>query len=78
VVLPDVRQDTQHRALPGDGVLDLDRILRTLHRIGALTWIGPEVISPDLAAQPAVVSAQLADARTRDLVARATTDGPKI
>jgi sugar phosphate isomerase/epimerase len=78
VVLDDVRQDTQHRALPGDGVLDLEPILRTLHRIGALTWIGPEVISPDLAAQPAVVSAQLADARTRDLVARAIADRAKI
>jgi sugar phosphate isomerase/epimerase len=78
VVLPDVRQDTQCRALPGDGVLDLDRVLRTLHRIGALRWIGPEVISPDLAAQPTVVAAQLADARTRDVVNRAIADAPKM
>lgn len=76
VALADIRQDTQHRALPGDGVLDLVPILQTLHRIGALTWIGPEVISPDLAAQPAAVAAQLADSRTRDLVTRAIGNSP--
>ena len=75
LALADIRQDTQHRALPGDGVLDLVPILQTLHRIGALTWIGAEVISPDLAAQPAIVTAQLGDSRTRDLVTRAIADG---
>ena len=74
ITLPDVRQDTQHRALPGDGVLDLVAIVRVLHRIGALTWVGPEVISPELAALPTATAAQLADARTRDLLARATAD----
>jgi len=74
VALPDIRQDTQHRQLPGDGVLDLVGVLRTLHRIGALSWIGAEVISPDLAAKPPAVAARLADSRTRDLVARATAD----
>jgi sugar phosphate isomerase/epimerase len=71
-VLADIREDTQHRALPGDGVLDLIPIVQTLRSIGALTWVGPEVISPLLAGQPAVVAAQLADSRTRDLISRAT------
>ena len=48
--LPDTRQDTQHRLLPGDGVFDLVGVIEVLHRIGALTWVGPEVISPELAA----------------------------
>jgi sugar phosphate isomerase/epimerase len=74
-VLADIREDTQHRALPGDGVLDLATILQTLHRIGGLAWIGPEVISPDLAAQPATEAAQLADSRTRELVNRAIANG---
>jgi sugar phosphate isomerase/epimerase len=71
-VLPDIRRDTQHRLLPGDGVLDLVGPLRVLHRIGALRWIGPEVISPELAAMPTDVAAQLADAATRALVRAAT------
>jgi sugar phosphate isomerase/epimerase len=71
--LADIRDDTQFRALPGNGVLDLVTILRTLHRIGALAWIGPEVISPLLAAQRVEVAAQLADSRTRALLARAIT-----
>lgn len=70
-VLPDIRQDTMHRALPGEGVVDLAAILRVLHRIGALTWVGPEVFSPDLLALPTAEVAQLADARTRDVVAMA-------
>lgn len=70
-VLPDIRQDTMHRALPGEGVVDLVAILRVLLRIGALTWVGPEVFSPDLLALPAAAAAALADARTRDVVARA-------
>jgi sugar phosphate isomerase/epimerase len=73
--LPDIRQDTQHRRLPGDGVLDLVSVLRVLHRTGALRWIGPEVISPDLAARPADVAARLADRRTRDLVDRVIAAG---
>jgi len=71
--LPDIRQDTQHRLLPGDGVFDLVGVIRVLHRIGALTWIGPEVISPELAEQPAATTAQLADSRTRAVVATATS-----
>lgn len=70
--LPDVRQDTQHRALPGDGVLDLVTILRVLHAIGGLGWVGPEVFSPDLMAMPTADAAALADARVRAVVGQAT------
>jgi sugar phosphate isomerase/epimerase len=70
---PDVRHDTQHRLLPGDGALDLVTVLRTLHRIGGLGWVGPEVISPDLAAMPAAIAAQVADSRVRELVATAAS-----
>ena len=70
--LPDIRQDTQHRLLPGDGVFDLVGVMAALHRIGALKWVGPEVISPELAAKPPTIAAQLADSRTRALVAIAT------
>jgi len=70
--LPDIRQDTQNRLLPGDGVFDLVGVLRILHSIGALTWVGPEVISPALAAESPTVAAQLADWRTRAVVAAAT------
>ena len=66
-----LREETQHRLLPGDGDLDLTTAIKTLHRIGALRWIGPEVISPDLAALPVLDAATLAVARTRALVAQA-------
>jgi sugar phosphate isomerase/epimerase len=66
--LPDVRLDTQHRLLPGDGVLDITGALRVLDRIGALAWVGPEVIAPELAAMPTADAAQLADARVRTAV----------
>lgn len=71
--LPDIREDTMNRRLPGDGVFDLDRVVRVLQRIGALTWVGAEVISPDLAAMAPAVAAQLADGRVRALVAAATS-----
>lgn len=70
--LPDIRQDTQHRALPGDGVLDLVSILRVLHRTGGLACVGPEVFSPDLLAMPTAEAAALADARVRAVVEEAT------
>jgi sugar phosphate isomerase/epimerase len=69
--LPDIRQDTQHRALPGDGVLDLVGILRVLHRTGGLACAGPEVFSPDLLAMPTADAAALADARVRSVVEEA-------
>ena len=66
-----LREDTQRRLLPGDGELDLTSALRALHAIGGLTWVGPEVISPDLAARPVKESAALALARSRAALAAA-------
>ena len=60
-----LRQETQHRLLPGDGELDLVTAVQALHRIGALRWVGPEVISPQLAALPVLDAATLALDRTR-------------
>ena len=69
-----LREETSHRLLPGDGALDLTAALRALHRIGALRWVGPEVISPDLAALPVLDAATLAMDRTRAFLATALTD----
>jgi sugar phosphate isomerase/epimerase len=66
-----LRAETQRRLLPGDGALDLGAALRALHGIGALRWVGPEVINPELAAMPVAEAAALAVARTRDAVAAA-------
>jgi sugar phosphate isomerase/epimerase len=66
-----LRQETSHRLLPGDGELDLVAAVRALHRIGALTWVGPEVINPDLAALPVLDAVTLAVNRTRAFVAAA-------
>ena len=60
-----LREETQHRLLPGDGKLDLVAAVQALHRIGALRWVGPEVISPHLAALPVLDAATLALDRTR-------------
>jgi sugar phosphate isomerase/epimerase len=68
-----LREETQHRLLPGDGELDLVTAIRTLHRIGALRWVGPEVISPQLAALPVLDAATLALDRTRAFLAAALT-----
>lgn len=51
-------EDTFSRLMPGDGSLDLLRVLDTLHRIGALRYVGPEVISPITAAMPPVEAAR--------------------
>jgi hypothetical protein len=56
-------------------VFELVGVIGVLHRIGALTWLGPEVISPELAALPPGTAAQLADSRTRTVVAAATSPG---
>ncbi len=66
-----LREETSRRLLPGDGALDLPAAIRALHRIGALTWVGPEVISPDLAAMPVLAAATLAMNRTRAALAAA-------
>ena len=63
-----LREETSRRLLPGDGALDLPAAIRALHRIGALRWVGPEVISPELAAMPVADAAALAMNRTRAVV----------
>jgi sugar phosphate isomerase/epimerase len=65
-----MREDTQHRLLPGDGCFDLPRAVRVLDRIGALHWVGPEVISPVTEAMAPVDAARLAGDRVRELIAR--------
>jgi sugar phosphate isomerase/epimerase len=66
-----LREETSRRLLPGDGALDLIAAVRALHRIGGLRWVGPEVISPELAAMPVLDAATLAMDRTRAIVAAA-------
>ena len=66
-----VVEETFNRLLPGDGELDLTGVLRILHRIGGLRWVGPEVISPVLAAMVPADAARLAGDRVRVLVADA-------
>ena len=63
-----LREETSRRLLPGDGALDLIAAVRALHQIGALRWVGPEVISPELAAMPVLDAATLAMERTRAVV----------
>jgi sugar phosphate isomerase/epimerase len=69
-----LREETQRRLLPGDGALDLVAAIRALDRIGGLRRVGPEVISPDLAALPILDAATLAMDRTRAIVAEALAD----
>ena len=71
-----LREETSRRLLPGDGQLDLIGAVRALHRIGALAWVGPEVISPALAAMPVLDAAALAMERTRAIMAAAVAAGP--
>ncbi len=66
-----LREETARRLLPGDGALDLIAAIQALHRIGALRWVGPEVISPELAAMPILDAATLAMERTRATVGAA-------
>src|SRR5580698_8978077 len=66
-----LREETSRRLLPGDGALDLIAAVQALHRIGGLRWVGPEVISPELAAMPVLDAATLAMDRTRAIVAAA-------
>jgi sugar phosphate isomerase/epimerase len=78
----DINQETFNRLLPGEGALDLVRVVSTLDRIGGLRWVGPEVISPATEAMPPAEAARLAGGRIRDLITRvrseaATPDSPK-
>jgi sugar phosphate isomerase/epimerase len=60
-----LREDTNRRLMPGDGTFDLTRVVRVLDRIGALRWVGPEVINPELAALPVEHVAHLAMEKVR-------------
>ncbi|MHB8467098.1 MAG: sugar phosphate isomerase/epimerase family protein [Acidimicrobiales bacterium] len=54
-------QDTfRHRLLPGEGVFDLGRVLRTLERTGGLNLVGPEVLSVELDALTPIEAARRA------------------
>ena len=70
-------EDTQRRLAPGDGVLDLARVVRALADIGALRRVGPEIIHPDWAAMPPAQAAVLSGDKTRAVIdgALATTSG---
>ncbi len=59
---------TFQRLLPGDGVIDLTSVLRTLDRAGGLRWVGPEVISPFTAALPPTEAATQATERIRCII----------
>lgn len=54
-------QDTfRHRLLPGKGVFDLVRVVQALGEIGALSNVGPEVLSTELFALPPIEAARQA------------------
>jgi sugar phosphate isomerase/epimerase len=74
-VVGSMREDTQDRLLPGDGDFDLPGAVRALDRIGALRWVGPEVISPTTEAMAPVEGARVAVDRVRDLIARVRSEG---
>ena len=65
-------EDTlHHRRLPGDGVFDLERVVRTLLSTGSLVLAGPEVFSDELHRLGPNEAARLACRRVDDLVAAA-------
>jgi sugar phosphate isomerase/epimerase len=70
-----VAQDTFHRLLPGDGCFDLPRLVRTLGRIGGLSSVGPEVISPVTQAMAPAAAARLARDRVQALISEASGAG---
>jgi sugar phosphate isomerase/epimerase len=65
-------EDTMHRLLPGDGTFALHHVIQVLRHIGGLTLVGPEVISPELAARPQADAARTARQRVEQLLADAT------
>jgi sugar phosphate isomerase/epimerase len=69
-VEPNLMHATLHdRLLPGDGAIDLEALLSTLHHIGAVAPFGVEVFSDELhALAPAEAARRAADA-TRRVVA---------
>jgi sugar phosphate isomerase/epimerase len=64
-------EDTMNRRLPGDGSFGLHRVIQVLAGIGGLTLVGPEVISPELAARPSTETARVARQRVEQLLADA-------
>ncbi|WP_018545369.1 sugar phosphate isomerase/epimerase family protein [Streptomyces sp. LaPpAH-108] len=69
-IAPEQLRD-EHRVLPGEGVIDLPRLLAELDAWG---WTGPvsvEVKHPDLHALPAVDAARIAYRATYDVLDRA-------
>jgi sugar phosphate isomerase/epimerase len=63
-----MRDDTQNRLLPGRGDFNLRRVVAELDNIGALSWVGAEVISPETAAMPPTEAATLANQLIRNLI----------
>lgn len=64
-------EDTlHHRRLPGDGVFDLERMVRALHSTGSLVRVGPEVFSDELHRLGPDEAARTACRRVADLMAR--------
>jgi sugar phosphate isomerase/epimerase len=62
----DARHDTMHRrALPGRGVLDLDRFVRALNERGFDGWVSVEVLSDELRRLPVREFAEQAETTTR-------------
>ena len=61
-------EDTFNRLMPGDGSLDLLRVIDALHRIGALRCVGPEVISPLTAAMAPAEAARAGRERIEALL----------
>jgi sugar phosphate isomerase/epimerase len=61
------------RLLPGDGELDLVKLVSTLRAIGAVAPVGVEVFSDELHARGAVDAARAAGDATRRSLARAAT-----
>jgi sugar phosphate isomerase/epimerase len=69
-VEPDLMHATLHdRLLPGDGAIDLEALVATLHQIGAVAPFGVEVFSDALQALAPTEAAQRAADATRRVVA---------
>lgn len=61
-------ESSHRRLLPGEGAVDLGRILRTLHEIGGLSSVGAEVFSDDLMADGPLSAGRRAGERLRTVL----------